>query len=143
MSAWVDDLDDPIDYLLTDAGWEAAGPSTLTLGEASTSSGLAPAYVGRLVRLGQVEGVEVDGQWLVDGASLATFMVGRVPAAPLLRQVMLRGGDAACGVGMRSTEARALWRAREWGHLTEAAADKLACRVLRMSVWELWPTYAA
>jgi hypothetical protein len=84
--------------------------------------------------LGQVEGVEVDGQWLVDGGSLATFMVGRVPAAPLLRQILLRGGDAACGVGLRSTEARALWRAREWGYLTEAAADKLARRVLQMSV---------
>jgi len=143
MTAWVDDLDQPVAYWLTDAGWAVTGPSTLTLSEAATSSELAPAYVARLVRLGYVDGVEVDGQWLVDGASLAAFMVGRVPAAPLLRQVLLRGGDAACGVRQHSAEERALARARKWGYLTEAGADKLSCSVLRMSVWELWPSYAA
>lgn len=140
---WVDDLDEHIPYVLTDVGWTAAGPSTLTLTEASMSAGLATAYVAQLVRLGTVEGVEVDGQWLVDGASLATFMVGRVPAAPLLRQIILRGGDAACGVRQSSAEERALMRARSCGWLTEDAADKLACHILAMSAWELWPTYAA
>jgi len=143
MATWVDDLDEPVAYWLTDAGWAATGPATWTLAEASASSRLAPAYVARLVRVGYIEGVEVDGQWIVDGASLAAFMVGRVPAAPLLRQVLLRGGDAACGVRQHSAEERALWRAREWGYLTEAAADRLSCRVLGMSVWELWPSYAA
>lgn len=79
---WVDDLDQPVAYWLTDAGWAAAGPSTLALSEAASSSDLAPAYVARLVRLGYVDGVEVDGQWLVDGASLGCVHGGPGPGCP-------------------------------------------------------------
>ena len=64
-------------------------------------------------------------------------------SGPSVRQILLRGGDAACGVRQGSAEQQALVRARQCGWLTEDAADKRACHVLAMSAWELWPSYAA
>lgn len=66
----------------------------------------------------------------------------RVDAAPVLRQVALRGGPEACGA--TPTQRRALERAELSGTLLLYQADALAVGLLKMTVWDLWPeTYAA
>jgi hypothetical protein len=62
----------------------------------------------------------------------------RLAAGPLLRQIALRGGDAACGVRAGSAEQKALERAREDGTLTLWAADRLAVRLLGLTIWDIW-----
>ena len=62
----------------------------------------------------------------------------RVSATALLRQIALRGGDAACGVREGSAEQKALERAREDGVLTLWMADRLTVRLPGLTVWEIW-----
>lgn len=61
-----------------------------------------------------------------------------LPSAPLLRQIELRGGPAACGVRQNSREQKALERAQRHGWLTVRAADELAVRLLGELPCELW-----
>lgn len=57
-------------------------------------------------------------------------------AAPLLRQIEVRGGAAACGI-RKGGDQEALRRARLYGRLTPRAADRLAQR-LGLTPWDLW-----
>jgi excisionase family DNA binding protein len=141
----------PIPYALTERGWTAVRVEALTAGEAADRLGVRTAQVARLATRGELEGVKVEGQWLIDGASVAAYdavrgqrrptrwvAAPRLPAGPLLRQIELRGGVAACGVEANSTEEKAIGRAQDEGSLTLRAADHLAVRVLRMTPLELW-----
>lgn len=62
----------------------------------------------------------------------------QVPAAPLLRFVMLRGGPAACGAREGTAAERALLRARRNGWLTIWAADELAVHLVGLTPVEIW-----
>lgn len=141
----------PIPYELTDLGWATAPVQTLTAAEAAVRVGMTKSQISRLARLGEVEAVKVDEYWLIDGASVAAYAARRrvppptswvacprLPAGPLLRQIELRGGVAACGVAPDSAEEKAIERAREEGSLTLWAADHMAVRVLGMTPLELW-----
>lgn len=130
----------------------ASPPATYVIREAARAYGVGSDRIARLALAGKVEAVKVDGMWLIDGESLARHLAGsrrptqpprpRPPtsfdATPLLRQIELRGGAAACGVAPRSAEERALERARHDGWLTPYAADHLAIKVLGLTLWELW-----
>ncbi|GEP38587.1 hypothetical protein NPS01_22500 [Nocardioides psychrotolerans] len=151
MSTWEDEQ--PIDYALTNAGWAAARtPVTLTISEAVAYAGRVKSRILELARTGRVEAVQVDGRWLIDGASLDAYLAQprrpgirrrtagprRVSAEPLLRQIALRGGDAACGVEHGSAAQKALERAREDGTVTVWTADHLAVHLLGLTLWDLW-----
>ncbi len=77
--------------------------------------------------------------WAAVRAATAPRTAPRVPAGPLLRQIALRGGEAACGVRHRSAEQKSLERARLEGSITLWMADRLAVRLLGLTVWDLWP----
>lgn len=143
--------EEPIGYALTGAGWAATrAPVTLTTSEAAAYAGRARSGILELAKSGRVEAVQVDGRWLIDGASLDAYLASprrphearRLPAGPLLRQVTSRGGDAACGVFAHSAEQKALERARKDGTVTIWMADHLAVRLLGLTLWELWPASA-
>ena len=116
-------LGTPVEYVLTGKGWAAAEVAhpgvTMALSRKPTA-----AEARRL------QGVQLR---LVD-AHPPKYL----PAAPLLHLIEARGGPAACGVRPSSAEGRALFRARETGHLTRAAGDRLAVRVLGLTPWEVW-----
>lgn len=155
-AGWVDDLpgvvsEAPIDHTLTEAGW-AHHPETFTIREAARATGLSRASITSLCRRDLVDAVLVDGWWLLDGQSLRVWCARpamlqrrgaqrRLDSWPLLRQIELAGGRRACGVDQNSAEDKALDRATREGSLTVRAADHLAVRVLRRSLWELWPSY--
>lgn len=129
-------------------------PVTYTTAEAAAAAGVTRKTATKWASSGQVDAVQVDGLWLVDGGSLLAYAgrprpprparsasrtaEPRVPAEPLLRQLHLRGGPAACGVQAHSAEEKALERARTEGSLTVWAADQLAVRVLGVHPLLVW-----
>lgn len=127
---------------------------TYTLAEAARAAHLSRSSVTSLCRRGVIDAVQVDGWWLLDGASLTAWLERptvvrrrgsrRLDAWPLLRQVELAGGRAACGVERNTAEDKALDRAAIEGTLTVRAADQLAVRLLGLTPWEVWgEAYAA
>lgn len=150
-------VNEPDPYELTENGWVAAGapvagPVTLTAGEAAEVAQVTQRQISQLARRGTLEAVKVDGQWLVDGASLAAYRSQRpytpcpggpkqrrLPAAPLIRQVELAGGVAAVGSGRADADRALLERAVREGSLTLWAADHLAVTLLGLTLWDLWP----
>ena len=67
----------------------------------------------------------------------------RLPAAPLLRQVALRGGPRAVGVRQSSAEEQALLRAQRSGTVTVKMGDRLAVKLLGLTAYELWGDHVA
>jgi excisionase family DNA binding protein len=141
-------LDEPVPYVLTDRG-EVATRTLLTTDEAAAVLGVTRCYVAELAFIGRIRGVKMDRRWLLDRDSLEGYledrrrrrregMVAHVPAVPLLRQLELRGGWAACGVRYKSADHKALERARASGWLTVRMADELTCRLLGLTLVELW-----
>lgn len=61
-----------------------------------------------------------------------------LPAEPLLRQVSLRGGPTAAGLGNKGAAYEAYRRAKVIGRLTPRAAEGLSMQVLGMHPCELW-----
>lgn len=153
MSARQDD-EQPIAYELTEAGEAAVAAATgavvtYTAAEAAKASGAGRDIICSLARRGLVDAVKVDGQWLIDGGSLHEYWrrttpgppagpgQRRLPAAPLLRQIELAGGDDVIGVRQHTAEKRMLERARYEGTVTLWAADHMAVK-LGLTVWDLW-----
>jgi excisionase family DNA binding protein len=144
--------DEPVPYVLTDAGQVIAGGyNTLTAQEAAALVRVHRSVIYDEAKYGELDGIRVDGhQWLFDRDTVLEYFAGRgarvsdgrpkprVNAGPLLRQIQLRGGDAAVGVRQHSPEQKALGRAREDGTLTVWMADHLACQLLGMNPLELW-----
>lgn len=131
---------------------------TFTVTEAALRFRVSKALLTQLARDGLVDAVKVDGRWLYDGADVAAHVarrrardasrvqdgtaVPRVDARPLLRQIELRGGPAAVGVRQHSADEKALERAQRDGWLSPELADRLAIRLLGLTMWELWPDEA-
>lgn len=63
----------------------------------------------------------------------------RLPAAPLLRQVELRGGVTALGSRRRDADLALIERAARDGSITIWMADHLAVTLLGLTLWDLWP----
>lgn len=133
----------------------AAGqePVTLTASEAAVVGKVTNRQISALARTGQIDAVKVDGQWLIDGASLAAYRERRphrllrggkpkqrrLPAAPLLRQIELAGGVTALRSQRRDADLALVERAAREGSLTVWTADHLAVSLLGLTLWELWP----
>lgn len=156
--------DQPVPYQLTEAGWSTTS-ELLDVGQASELSGFCRDYVNQLARAGKIQGHKVGQEWLLERASLLAYVEERrihaqrlreraeerrerprlvqvreaLPAAPLIRQVMLRGGPGACGAWGSAALEKAWERALRDGWLTERAADELAVRLLGMVPREIWP----
>lgn len=124
-------------------------PITWTTTEAAAAVGCTTSTILEWARAEAFDAVRVDRQWLVDGGSPLAYAnrpktprggrpEPRVPASPLLRQIALRGGAAACGARKGSPEEKALERARVDGHLTVWMADQIAARLLGLTLWDLW-----
>lgn len=154
MTAAYDDEEGPIAYQLTDLGWETArDPLTLTLSEAVLWACVERSTILAAAQVGSIEAVKVGGRWLIDGESLREYLARpdrqsrcgtlarQLPAEPLVRQVELRGGPAACGVVKGSADEKALERARADGMLSAWLADRLVVRLLQLTVWDLWPDH--
>ena len=135
-----DDLDAPIPFQLSEAGWAVHRGRWLTTGEAAERLGVGVEAVRSRLALGTLAGVRVPGGWLVDSESVDAVKseARRVPSAPLLRWVRALGGAAALGVEPHSPDEKALERARLAGWVTAREADVLAVRVRRMTPWEVW-----
>lgn len=138
----------------------------LTMAEAARVAGVTLSAVKHAHRASRLPAVRrPDGVWAVERADAVAY--GReaadrrarvaqrraearaaasprrvLPAAPLLRQVELRGGPAACGARQDTAELEALRLARLYGRVTRRTGDQLAT-MLGLSVWDLWPSYAA
>ncbi|KAA1426457.1 helix-turn-helix domain-containing protein [Nocardioides antri] len=72
------DLDAPVPFGLTELGEVALAvsrgrPVTLTAAEAAQALRRTKSYVGTLARQGELDGVKVDEQWLIDGASVVAY----------------------------------------------------------------------
>jgi hypothetical protein len=117
----------------------------LTNAEARRLLRVSSWQVNHLARHGRIRGRKVAEYWVLDRASVLAYNERRrraelrLPAEPLLRQVQLRGGRAACGIVPGSSTARALDQAQASGQLSAEAADDLAVHVLGLTVWDLWP----
>lgn len=135
--------------------------TALTLTEAARVAGVSLSAVRHAVRAGTLPAVRgADGLWRVEPADAQAY--GRqaaqrrarvaqrrreaseawsprrvLPAEPLLRQVELRGGPAACGAGQGSAELEALRSAKLYGRVTPRAAEQFAAW-LGLSARELW-----
>lgn len=96
-------------------------------GEAAAALGRSADLVPHQAQKERLRARKVDGVWIVDADDLERYrreVLGRtyrrgggvprphLPAAPLLRQVELRGGTAACGVRPKTAKENALERAR-------------------------------
>jgi len=122
-------------------------PVSWTVAEASAASGRHPNTIQAWARGSHVDAVLVDRQWLIDGGALLAYAARPrrihpepplLPAAPLLRQIALRGGPAVCGVQAHSPEQKAIERAQREGHLTLWMADRLAAQILGLCPLEVW-----
>lgn len=124
---------------------------------AATMLGITPKQVAVLARRGLLEGEKASGVWWIHRTSVEAYEANKAarrracndrvaakrvstrwPAGPLLRQIALRGGDAACGVRQGSAAQEALRLARKSGTLTPWMADRLAVGLLGLTVWDLW-----
>lgn len=79
--------------------------------------------------------------WRAVSASLTVREAGRalgLSEAQVSR--LAKRGDVACGVRPGSADARALERARADGTATVWMADRLAVQLLRLTIWDLWPS---
>jgi excisionase family DNA binding protein len=142
-------LDEPVAFTLTDAGWAATRRIVLS-DEAAAVLGVHPDAVSAAARRGDLRGEKVGRVWMFDRDAVRAYAARQerrraqrrlrhVPAQPLLRQVELRGGFRALGVASKSAEEKALERARRAGSLTTDAADRLAVRLLGCTPGEVWP----
>lgn len=125
--------------------------ATLTARQAAELLNVKVNTIHVLASRGVLHAVKVSRHWLLSSESVEYYKLtrrqgghsgrptlARVPAAPLLRQVMLRGGPAACGVEQHSAEEKALERAQEEGALTRDVADLLSVRLLALPPVLLW-----
>jgi hypothetical protein len=117
----------------------------ITNAEARVLLRVSSWQTNHLARAGLVRAVKVDEYWMFERDSVLAYdearrdRAQRLPTEPLLRQVRLRGGRAACGVAPESSTARRLQQAAVSGHLTVETADELAVHVLGLTVWDVWP----
>lgn len=146
-------LCEPVDEGRSVVGAARQPPVTLTAGEAALAAQVTATQISALARSGRVEAIKVDGQWLIDGASLAAYRERRpyrlhrggkpkqrrLPAAPLLRQIELAGGVTALRSQRRDADLALVERAAREGSLTVWTADHLAVSLLGLTLWELWP----
>lgn len=125
--------------------------ATLTARQAAELLNVKVNTVHVLASRGVLHATKVSRNWLLSSESVEYYKLtrrtgghggrptpARLPAAPLLRQVMLRGGPAACGVEQNSAELQALERAQKEGALTHDAADVLSVRLLGLPPVLLW-----